>query len=63
DIPFEGTVIEKGEPLCSLHAIGSHRYQALSFGFIRANQIYEYLAQMQATTNSTIRKTAESKYS
>lgn len=54
DIPFKGTVIEKGEPLCSLHTIGSCRGQALHSSFIRANQLYDYLSQMQrVSTNDT----------
>ena len=55
DIPFEGTFIENGEPLCSLYTIGLHRHQALHSSFTRANQIYEYLSQMQvvARVNDT----------
>ena len=52
DIPFEGTVIEKGEPLCSLYTNGSYRNQTLQSSFTRANRIYEYLSQMQVTTNN-----------
>jgi predicted ATP-grasp superfamily ATP-dependent carboligase len=47
DIPFEGTIIKKGEPLCSLLADGSNRHQAVNSCFIQATHIYEYIAQTQ----------------
>ena len=52
DIPFKGTVIKKGEPLCSLYTIGSQRNTTLQSSFTRANQIYEYLSQMQMIANN-----------
>ncbi len=54
DIPFEGTVIEKGEPLCSLYTIGSHRRQVLDSSFTRATQIYDYLSQIEVVTNARV---------
>jgi hypothetical protein len=47
DIPYEGTIIKKGEPLCSLLADGSNRNQAVNTCFTQAAHIYEYLAQTQ----------------
>jgi predicted ATP-grasp superfamily ATP-dependent carboligase len=47
DIPFEGTIIKKGEPLCSLLAVGSKRNHTLNSCFTQATHLSEYIAQTQ----------------
>ncbi len=47
DVPFPGSIIQKGEPLCSLLTVGSSRNPTLASCFIQATHIYEYLAKIQ----------------